>query len=67
MDVSQKTAFILSQVAVSQARVASMVEQNNSDRASGRPTTYLPWQIEQVPLELGLGHNDVLIYLTQEN
>jgi hypothetical protein len=63
MDQAARAAFIASQIACMQARLAAMMAQNVSDEVAGRPLTYLPQHFDALPDQFQLGHNAVVTYL----
>lgn len=63
MDQAARAAFITSQVACMQARLAAMTAQNIADDMAGRPITYLPQHFDALPDQFQLGHNSVVAYL----
>lgn len=60
-----KAAFIASQAACLQADIAAMQCQNSLDLKADRPITHPPHEFEALINKYGLGHNDVIVYLTQ--
>lgn len=63
MDIHARAAFLNTQAACMQAKLASMQEQNATDRAAGRSPTYSPTDFEYLPDQFGLGHNQAIEYL----
>ena len=65
MNDTQKLAYVVAIAACSQARVAMMQTQNHEDERRHLPATFSPADIENVPINLGLGHSEVLKYLME--
>lgn len=64
MDQQARATFLITQSACMQAHLASMQEQNATDREAGRPLTHPPHEFASLPDRYGLGHNSAITYLT---
>jgi len=65
MDQHARAAFLITQAACMQAHLASMQEQNATDREAGRPLTHQPHEFASLPDQYGLGHNAAITYLSE--
>lgn len=63
MDQAARIAFIQAMSVGALARIEGMKAENKSRERAGQPIRYHEEAFEQVPIDFGLGHNQVLEYL----